>query len=90
MLHLKKLIEGNDTIDRDRIKQALYHLRFAKKNLYYYLEDKPTTDGNAEAFLEADAEQDFDHGVAARLIAELDAMIGVIKQASKHLAGMTI
>jgi len=88
MLQLKKLIEGNDTIDRDRIKQALYHLRFAKKNLYYYLEDKPTTDGNAEAFLEADEEQVFDHDVAARLIAELDAMIGAIKQGSKNLAGV--
>jgi hypothetical protein len=88
MLQLKKLIEGKDKIDRDRIKQALYHLRFAKKNVYSYLEDKPTTDGDAEAFLEADAEQDFDHGVAARLIADLDDLIGAIKQGSKHLAGV--
>ena len=87
MLQLKKLIEGKDTIDRDRIKQALYHLRFAKKNLFYYLEDKPTTVGDGEAFLEEDEEQDFDHDVAARLIADLDDMIGAIKQGyiPKHL-----
>jgi hypothetical protein len=84
-MKLKKILSDGDEgppVNRDRVKQALYHLRFAKKNLYYYIQNKPTPDEDVEAFLEEGEGPALDHHEVVKVIAALDDMILVLNTKS--------
>ena len=77
-MKLMRIIEakGDDTSDNGhKVERALRHLRAAKRNLYQYIQDKPSADEEVEDFLEEGQNTELDHREAIEVISVLDDLI---------------
>ena len=77
-MKLMKIVEATDIGLPDsghKVEMALRHLRAAKRNLYQYIQDKPSPDEEVEAFLEEGQETELDHREAIEVISVLDDLI---------------
>jgi hypothetical protein len=76
MMKLKRVIEaGDDGEAVDKVEMALRHLRAAKRNLYQYIQDKPSADEEAEDFLDEGQRTELDRREAIEVISVLDDLI---------------
>jgi hypothetical protein len=77
-MKLKRIIEATDTglsNNGQRVEMALRHLRAAKRNLYQYINDKPSADEEVEDFLDEGQNTELDHREAIEVISVLDDLI---------------
>jgi hypothetical protein len=77
-MKLKRIIEAQDTGQSNnghKVEVALRHLRAAKRNLYQYIDDKPSADEEVEDFLDEGQRTELDHREAVEVISVLDDLI---------------
>jgi hypothetical protein len=76
-MKLMKIVEATDmeSSNDHRVETALRHLRAAKRNLYQYIQDKPSPDEEAEDFLDEGQNTELDHREAIEVISVLDDLI---------------
>ena len=77
-MKLMRIIEATELDPSDngqRVEVALRHLRAAKRNLYQYIQDKPSADEEVEDFLDEGQRAELDHREAIEVISVLDDLI---------------
>ncbi len=77
-MKLMKIVEATDlgsSNNGHKVEIALRHLRAAKRNLYQYIQSKPSADEEVEDFLEEGQRTDLDHREAIEVISVLDDLI---------------
>jgi len=77
-MKLMKIVEATDIGPSDsghKAEMALRHLRAAKRNLYQYIQDKPSPDEEVEDFLDEGQRLDLAHREAIEVISVLDDLI---------------
>ena len=77
-MKLKPIIEATDmglSNNGHRVEMALRHLRAAKRNLYQYIQSKPSADEEVEDFLEEGQKTELDRREAIKVISILDDLI---------------